>query len=73
MQHMNLEKEVINAQKRHPNCLRTLVICPGVTYGGKEDLLHYIFKMAFYNKDDIEIFRPGNNVIPMIYVQDLMK
>lgn len=29
--------------------------------------------MAFYNKDDIEIFEPGTQKIPLIHVDDLGK
>ncbi|CAO1359963.1 unnamed protein product [Diamesa tonsa] len=73
MEHMLLEREVMNAQKRHIHCLRTLVVCPGIIYGGKEDILHFIFKKCYFNKLQIETFTPGSNFIPLIYLQDFIK
>lgn len=73
MEHMLLEREVMNAQKRHLQSLRTLVVCPGIIYGGKEDILHFIFKKCYFNKIQIETFTPGSNFIPLIYLQDFIK
>lgn len=73
LKHQYLEREVMNAQNRHKGRLRTIVICPGVTYGGRNDVLHYIFKKAFYNKESIEIYQKDRNelnYIPMIYIND---
>ncbi|CAO1320063.1 unnamed protein product [Diamesa serratosioi] len=72
MEHMLLEREVMNAQKRHMQSLRTLIVCPGIIYGGKEDILHFIFKKCYFNKIQIETFTPGNNFIPLIYLQDFI-
>ena len=73
MEHMLLEREVMNAQKRHMQSLRTLIVCPGIIYGGKEDILHFIFKKCYFNKNQIETFAPGSNFIPIIYLQDFIK
>lgn len=73
MEHMLLEREVMNAQKRHMQHLRTLIVCPGIIYGGKEDILHFIFKKCYFNKIQIETFTPGSNFIPLIYLQDFIK
>ena len=72
IQHMHLEQEVINAQKRHEN-LKTIVICPGVIYGGSEDILHYFFKQLYLNESELQIFAPGNNFVPLIYIQDFVQ
>ncbi|CAO1367620.1 unnamed protein product [Diamesa hyperborea] len=72
MEHMLLEREIMNAQKRNMQHLRTLVICPGIIYGGKEDILHFIFKKCYFNKLQIETFPPGSNFIPLIYLQDFI-
>lgn len=72
-EHMALEREVMNAQKRHKKYLKTVVITPGLIYGDKEDILHYMFKKLYYNKCEIEIFFPGNNFVPIIHIQDFAK
>lgn len=33
--HLYLEREIINAQKRNEQFIQTVVVCPGVTYGGQ--------------------------------------
>jgi len=63
----------MNAQKRNARFLRTLVICPGITYGGEQDVFHYMYKMAYYGQLDIPIFYPGTNMLPVIYIQDFAK
>lgn len=59
-------------QKTTRGLLRTLVVLTGAAYGEEEDIFHYIFKMGYYNKDAIDVFFPGNNYIPMIYIHDLV-
>lgn len=69
--YLRLEQEVTNLQTKYPEQIRTLILCPGVTIGYEEDVLHYFFKMALYNKDDIEVFELGDQKIPILYVEDL--
>lgn len=71
-QHQFLERELINAQVRHRSFLRTCVLCPGVVYGGEQDIFHYLYKMAYCNKTEVQIFKPGSNTIPVIYLNDFV-
>lgn len=71
--YLRLEQEVTNLQRKHKDKLDTLVLCPGITFGYEEDILHYFFKMALYNKEEIEIFEPGSNDLPLIHVNELSK
>lgn len=71
--YLRLEQEVTNLQAKYKDKFETLIICPGITFGYEEDILQYLFKMALFNKQDIEIFEPGNNDLPLINVTDLAK
>lgn len=51
--------------------LNAIVIASGITYGNKEDILHMLFKQAWYNELELPIIQPGNNKIPLIYIGDL--
>ncbi|XP_055839419.1 adenylate kinase 7-like [Episyrphus balteatus] len=67
-----LERDVIWLQKKCKPFVKTLVICPGVTYGGENNTFHYIFKYAFYNQV-IPIVNTGCQLIPMIYIKDFVR
>lgn len=49
------------------------MICSGITYGGEEEDLTFLFKLAWYNEKYLPIFQPGKNVVPLIHVRDLIK
>lgn len=70
--HKLLERDVIWLQKRCKPYIKSLVFCPGMTYGGRNYVFHYIFKLAFYNKE-IPIVRPGSQLIPLIYIKDFVE
>lgn len=65
-----LEREVMNAQKRHPKFLQTVVLCPGITYGEEEYILTHLFKQGNLNIYNLSTFAPGTNTIPLIYIHD---
>lgn len=69
--HLRLEQEVANIHIKYKEKIKTIIICPGITYGDEEDILHYFFKAAFYNKEEIDIFEPGTNFIPLLGVENL--
>lgn len=69
--HVRLEQEATKLQTKYPHYIRTIIICPGVTFGRGEDTLHYFFKLAFLNKHNIPIYTPGTNNIPLLHVNDL--
>lgn len=48
-----------------------MVIAPGVTYGGREDVLFYWFQKAWECEKLLPILGRGTNVVPLINVQDL--
>lgn len=52
--------------------LVTVVIATGLTYGEEEEDLHFLFKIAYFNTLSLPISLPGNNVIPLINVKDLV-
>jgi len=72
-EHLRCEREVTLVKKiaNLRSKLRTLVICCGITYGEKEGLLHYLFKMAWQNAPFLPVFGKGRNKIPLLHVRDL--
>ncbi|KAK6635168.1 hypothetical protein RUM44_000417 [Polyplax serrata] len=69
--HCELEKKIIELGKKHPKHFRTIVIGSGVTYGHEEDVLHYLFKMAWKDHPHLPIFGTGKNIIPVIHINSL--
>jgi len=50
----------------------TYVVAAGLPYGGKEDIFHYFFKVAWHGDTEaLNIIGTGENIIPSIHVQDL--
>ncbi|XP_055919481.1 adenylate kinase 7-like [Eupeodes corollae] len=70
--HKLLERDVIWLQKKCKPFLKTLIVCPGVTYGAENSTLQYIFKFAFYNKE-VPIVNTGYQFIPLIYIKDFVR
>lgn len=68
--HLYLEREIINSQKRYEEFIRTVVVCPGVTYGGQQNIFHYLYKMMYQNFEDLPIIEPATNLVPLIYIKD---
>lgn len=72
-QHLILERRVLNLQKKYKTSIKSFVVCPGIIYGEEEDILHYIFKSCYLNSPQIDIFLPGSNKIPIIYIHDFVR
>ena len=71
--HFSLERDFINLSRKFQENVSSVVICPGIVYGGKQDVLHFIYKKSYFNSFDIEIFSPGTNYLPLIYIEDYSK
>ncbi|CAD8150525.1 unnamed protein product [Paramecium octaurelia] len=65
----HLEQSILGCEKTE---LKTYVITPGLVYGNGEDILYELFKTVWMNPDaELPIYGEGNNIIPMIHVNDL--
>ncbi|XP_014257091.1 uncharacterized protein LOC106670927 [Cimex lectularius] len=53
--------------------LKTTIIFSGIPIGYEEDVLLYIFKMAWDNEKEIPIFGHGKNFLPLLHIDDLAK
>ena len=53
--------------------LKTYVISSGMVYGGEEDALEIFFMMAWNNEANLPIFGSGENIVPLIHIQDLIR
>lgn len=51
--------------------ISAIVVCAGVTYGGKEDVLYYWFQNAWQCEKFLPIIGRGANAVPLINVMDL--
>lgn len=71
--HLILERDVINLQKKFKDQVESLVICPGIIFGGRQDILHFLYKKCYFNHIQLEIFEPATNYLPMIYLEDFVK
>lgn len=72
-QHLMIERKFLNLSKKYGNSVKSFVVCPGIFYGEEEDIFHYIFKNCYFNYPQIDIFLPGSNKLPLIYVHDFVK
>nr|CAD7445814.1 unnamed protein product [Timema bartmani] len=70
-EHINLEKEVIKTGNKHKDLYKTVVIATALTYGAEEDVLHFLFKMAWDNEPFLPIFASGQNKLPLVHIKDL--
>ncbi|PZC85369.1 hypothetical protein B5X24_HaOG201865 [Helicoverpa armigera] len=69
--HYDAENEVILMARKYRPIIGALVVCAGVTYGGKEDTLFYWFQKAWECEPILPILGRGNNAVPLINVVDL--
>jgi len=51
--------------------LLTYVVATGLTYGMEENVFHYMFKAAWQNAPEVQVFGKGTNFLPTIHVLDL--
>ncbi|XP_050405998.1 adenylate kinase 7, partial [Patella vulgata] len=70
-EHISAEKTVIKLGKTNKSKLVTYVVCSGLTYGAEENIFHYLFKSAWHNVPQLQIFGNGQNVVPTIHIKDL--
>uniref|UniRef100_A0A1B6CKG7 Adenylate kinase 7 n=3 Tax=Clastoptera arizonana TaxID=38151 RepID=A0A1B6CKG7_9HEMI len=70
-EHIALEREVLAAGKKFKGQFKTIVVGCGVTYGFEEDILHFLFKMGWNNKQSLPVLESGKNLVPLIHVEDL--
>ena len=71
--HFALERDFINLSRKYQETVSSVVICPGIIYGGEQDILHFVYKKSYFNSFHIEIFAPGTNYLPLIYIEDFSK
>ncbi|XP_070506915.1 adenylate kinase 7-like [Chironomus tepperi] len=71
--HLLLERKVMNLQKKYKDSVKSMVVCPGIIYGEQQDIFHYIFKQCYFNHPYVDVFMPGVNYLPIIYIHDFVK
>ncbi|BHF70029.1 Adenylate kinase 7 [Sparganum proliferum] len=69
--HLAAEKEIKRLGNTNKFKFLTYIIASGVTYGEEEDIFHPFFKSGWLNAPLLEVFGPGENIIPTIHVRDL--
>ncbi|ELU08844.1 hypothetical protein CAPTEDRAFT_225393 [Capitella teleta] len=70
-EHNSAEKTVMKLGKTNKGKMVTYVIASGLTYGGGENIFHYLFKAAWHNTPELQCFGNGQNVVPTIHIRDL--
>lgn len=73
LNHMLLETDVINLSKKYKELVSSVVVCPGIIYGGRQDILHFLYKKSYFNHHQVEIFAPATNFLPLIYIEDFAR
>ena len=68
--HLALERDVINLQKKFKDFVSSVVVCPGIIYGGRQDIFHFLYKKCFFNNHEVEVFAPASNRLPLIHLED---
>ncbi|XP_022083224.1 adenylate kinase 7-like [Acanthaster planci] len=70
--HISAEKLVIKLGKTNKAKFVTYVIASGLTYGGGENIFHYLYKAAWHGEiEALQCFGNGMNILPTIHVKDL--
>jgi adenylate kinase len=68
-----LERDVMNLAKKYKKLVTSVVVCPGIVYGEKQDILHFVYKKCYFNHVQVNIFAPGTNYLPVIYIEDFSR
>ncbi|KAI8803996.1 hypothetical protein BJ742DRAFT_682527 [Cladochytrium replicatum] len=68
-QHLATEKTVIKCGKK--SALKTYVVASGLVYHPGDSIIHYLFKAAWHNEDELICYGEGGNVVPTIQIDDL--
>lgn len=71
--HMLLERDVINLPKKYKELVSSVVVCPGIIYGDRQDIFHFLYKKCYFNNLQVDIFAPATNYLPLIYIDDFAK
>ncbi len=70
-EHHSAEKLVTKLGLTDKKKLLTYVVATGLTYGMEEHVFHYMFKEAWHNAPEVQVFGKGANSLPTIHVIDL--
>ncbi|CAF3511735.1 unnamed protein product [Rotaria socialis] len=70
-EHHSAEKLITKLGLTNKKKLITYTVATGLTYGMEENVLHYMFKAAWHNAPEIQVFGKGGNFLPTIHVIDL--
>jgi len=70
-EHHSAEKLIIKLGLTNKKKLMTHVVATGLTYGMEESIFHYMFKAAWHNASELQVFGKGGNNVPTIHVMDL--
>lgn len=71
--HLIMERDVINLQKKFKALVASLVVCPGIIYGSRQNIFHFLYKKCYFNNIQLDIFAPANNFLPLIYLEDFTR
>ncbi|KKK24384.1 hypothetical protein P175DRAFT_0497912 [Aspergillus ochraceoroseus IBT 24754] len=75
--HRNVDKIIIGAGQRPPNCVKTAVVCPPTIYGpgrgpgNQKSLQAYWLAAAVLKRKKGILIGPGKNIWHQVHVQDL--
>nr|XP_046269451.1 adenylate kinase 7 isoform X2 [Scatophagus argus] len=70
--YIDLEKRVSKMGKTNKALFSTYVVASGLQYGMGEQIFHFFFKTSWLGKEhEIPVFGEGDNIIPMIHINDL--
>lgn len=68
--HLALEKNITKFGKKAN--LKTFVIATGLVYHAGDSIFHYLLKAAWHNQQELICYGEGNNILPTIYLDDLV-
>ncbi|CAF3681171.1 unnamed protein product [Rotaria sp. Silwood1] len=70
-EHHSAEKLITKLGLTNKKKLTTYIVATGLTYGMEENVFHYMFKSAWHNASELQVFGKGGNFLPTIHVIDL--
>jgi hypothetical protein len=66
--HLALERDVINLSRKHKELVSSVVVCPGIVCGEKQDIFHFIYDKCFFN--NVQLVFASSNYLPVIHTKD---
>lgn len=72
-QHLFIERRTLNLHIKFKDSIKSFVVCSGIIYGEEQDIFHYIFKRCYFNHQQVEVFLPGSNYLPLIHINDFAR